>query len=137
MAKRKANRGAVRYITAAPSRVKTVYRNAKKKRAGRTKRVMHLGVDAGIAGVAYNLLTKRTPNWDSPLTVLQYKDQTVGFKLEHMITPIKTTIMDLDTWKPLIVGGIASASTKIPVVKKFAQPLDSAIKAHTKGRWGL
>jgi hypothetical protein len=139
MARRKKSSGTVRYIQAAPARVRTVYRDRKKRRSMKARRVKHAGITGGLLATGVELLTGNSgATGKNPIDeLLDPAKKTVSERLGYVKDSIVGNVKVKENWYPTLGGALITAAPKIPVVSMAAKPVDQAIKTYTKGKWGL
>lgn len=114
----------------------------KGKKAKRARRPNHVGAMAGIAGFGMNvLLGAETVPQGSTASAVHWLIGEPTMPIPERINRAKFVIVqnlkEPETYVPLVVGAVASAGKRIPVVRMVATPVDSAIAKFTRGRWRL
>ena len=112
-------------------------RSSPKRRTVRKRTVKRVGVTAGMLASGAELVTARPDTVGSPLSQVTSSSEPIADRVGYIATGLKENAVKPKTWMGVVGGAVVSASPKIPLVKIIARPIDNAIKAFTRGRWGL
>lgn len=115
----------------------------KGKKGKKAKRPNHVGAMAGILGFGMNVFLdpEKDPRTGSTASAVHWLIREPTMAIPERINRAKVVVIanlkEPETYIPLAVGAMASASKKIPLVRMVATPVDSAIAKFTHGRWRL
>lgn len=116
---------------------KKYYKKKKGKKSKGYAKAKPIGASVGAGGSMLSMaLDPDAATGISPITHL------VGvFKgtdsLDSTLRSAKEAAFTMSNYKWFAIGLAASASKKVPGLRIVARPVDSTLKAMTKGRWGL
>lgn len=132
MAKAKGKGKAKRAVRRAGGRARKGMRRA-------TKSAGHVGVAGGLLVSALEVAftssgaTGRTPYGE----LVEATERTIGQRIPYVGKAIMGNLKNPSTYVPAAIGIAVSASTRIPIVKIAAKPLNAQVRSMTKGKMGL
>jgi len=111
----------------------------KKGKKGRKMPKPHVGAIAGGAATLVHAATSPDGVGGSrdALTWLMDASQPVSARMKYAGSAFGHNMMEAETYKPVVLGCLISASPRLPIVGIVARPVDNAIVALTHGKWRL
>ena len=118
-------------------------KKGKGKKGRRHMPKAHVGVSAGLAATGYSVLwgDDAIPGGLASPVMCIIGDAPAGYTMSDRVNmavrALKIKAVQLDNYKPLVVGAVISAAPRVPVVSMVARPVENAIVKMTRGKWRL
>lgn len=114
----------------------------RKSSKNRARHIKHAGVVGGIMGtVAKIMLDPKTERHGSTASALHWlvgePNMPLGERISRAQEVAVKNMKDLDTYYPIVGGAVMTAAPRLPLIKIVAAPVNTQIRAMTRGRWGL